>query len=51
MTTELIDELIAERIVEVMNSALTADPAAICALTTTYVTCNQTLANQTAVKK
>jgi hypothetical protein len=45
-----IDELIAERVVEVMNSALTADPAAIYALTTAQVLCNKTLADHPTIQ-
>jgi len=45
-----LDELIADRIVEVMNSALESDPAAVYALTEARVPCNKALAEHPTIQ-
>jgi len=50
MEKDQFDDLIADRIIEVLNSALEADPAAVYALVESRVPCNEALADHPTIQ-
>lgn len=50
MDKEILDELIADRIVEIMNEALKLDPRAITELVETRISCSVALADHPSIQ-